>query len=499
MTSTTAPKKSVQVEEAVLSDLSAKYDINGDGELDEAEQAMRNMDQTGRGYLTNDKVYGLMQEHLEMQKGMFKLKKVIGFLVVLVLILAVANLGTSFAAAILAKDTTTNEKQVMVNKADGEAVGTQTAADVYEAYEPSEQTARRLCGAAGGGGIECSVASFSTMSATNAKNMLKKCAQDKTVRLLKGTFKRTVCHDSWTCTSNFNSQSKPTSGVLCIENSSEEIHVYEDPKDSSRYILSGDANVYESSDYLHMCMDDVDCEDGEVCTGGAPQAIPFPLPAEECDPDGSDCDGHCHLSLADESTYICSPCNPDAPNGGGCDTDDARPACIANGAGGYSCGCDVTASSNGCGSGVCASPICVPDVLPYCSTGDHSSEWNCGSCSPAVALAPPTEVTPTDPVFCPEDYTPVCGNDSVTYSNACHAEAAGVLVYTDGECRSTVKPESATTEAPLLCSTHYDPVCVTDGGENTEYTNDCFAGLDGWTDADWEAGACPRTVDPTIP
>ncbi len=36
-----------------------------------------NMDQTGRGYLTNDKVYALMQEQLAMQKNMFKMKKVI--------------------------------------------------------------------------------------------------------------------------------------------------------------------------------------------------------------------------------------------------------------------------------------------------------------------------------------------------------------------------------------------------------------------------------------
>ena len=45
-----------------LSSVGKMYDIDGDGKLDEAEQAMRDLDKTGRGYLTNDKVYELMME-----------------------------------------------------------------------------------------------------------------------------------------------------------------------------------------------------------------------------------------------------------------------------------------------------------------------------------------------------------------------------------------------------------------------------------------------------
>ena len=54
------------------------YDINGDGELDEAEQAMRGLDQTGRGYLTNEKVYKVMVDHLEARNELFKTKKIVG-------------------------------------------------------------------------------------------------------------------------------------------------------------------------------------------------------------------------------------------------------------------------------------------------------------------------------------------------------------------------------------------------------------------------------------
>ena len=53
----------------------------------------------------------------------------------------------------------------------------------------------------------------------------------------------------------------------------------------------------------------------------------------------------------------------------------------------------------------------------------------------------PTEETCSDEQkeaeICTMDYTPVCGNDDITYGNACGACASGnVETYTSGECTS---------------------------------------------------------------
>ena len=65
-------------------------------------------------------------------------------LLVFVVILALSNLGTSFASAILAKDTTTNDNNELVNKKTGEAVATDQAIVRYESEELTNESSRRL-------------------------------------------------------------------------------------------------------------------------------------------------------------------------------------------------------------------------------------------------------------------------------------------------------------------------------------------------------------------
>jgi hypothetical protein len=108
------------------------YDVDNDGVLYEAELAMRNMDKSGRAHLTNETVYKMMREQMKTQKQLFQVKRIMFILLAIVVVLAVSNLGTSFAAAYLAKDTTTNESYQFVDKHSGEELSTQTSTEDIE-------------------------------------------------------------------------------------------------------------------------------------------------------------------------------------------------------------------------------------------------------------------------------------------------------------------------------------------------------------------------------
>jgi hypothetical protein len=110
---------------SMLSDISKKYDVDGDGKLDAAEQAMRDMDTENRGHLSNEKVYKLMLEEMKLQKKIFGLKRILRFLAFVMVVLSLAMLGTSFAAATLAKDTNVVNGNLVV-KEDGSLVATRS-------------------------------------------------------------------------------------------------------------------------------------------------------------------------------------------------------------------------------------------------------------------------------------------------------------------------------------------------------------------------------------
>jgi hypothetical protein len=81
----------------------------------------------------------------------------------------------------------------------------------------------------------------------------------------------------------------------------------------------------------------------------------------------------------------------------------------------------VCAAAEGESCGTIAGITC--DKGLYCDTGP-------GSCDIADAAG----VCKVMPEICPQNYDPVCGCDNKTYSNACTAAAAGVVVAKPGEC-----------------------------------------------------------------
>jgi hypothetical protein len=110
-----------------LTEVSAMFDRNGKGYLDPTERALRRMDSTDKGFLGIDKVCVIFEslqaeqerssqllEALRVEsKKSLNLKKGVIALSVFTLLLALANIATSFAVARLVKDTTVTSGELL--------------------------------------------------------------------------------------------------------------------------------------------------------------------------------------------------------------------------------------------------------------------------------------------------------------------------------------------------------------------------------------------------
>ena len=114
-------------------------------------------------------------------------------LMVFVVILALSTLGTSFASAILAKDSTTNDQNELVSKETGEALATQTTAKVIVIDEEFDQEMTRqrklACSTTKSQGnidsAACNYDDLSNISTEDGEMMARLCNQGVTVHTVK--------------------------------------------------------------------------------------------------------------------------------------------------------------------------------------------------------------------------------------------------------------------------------------------------------------------------
>jgi len=143
-----------------LSLVSKAYDLDGDGKLDDAEQIMRDADSSGRGFLTNEEIYELVHNEIRAKRSAGYMKRLVVGLICFVGLLALANLGTSLAAGILAKDLKAEEAKYTGEEEDSsedtlpamkikdtdEIAAAQSIAETFEVEEmsPEEIESRKL-------------------------------------------------------------------------------------------------------------------------------------------------------------------------------------------------------------------------------------------------------------------------------------------------------------------------------------------------------------------
>jgi hypothetical protein len=150
--------------------------------------------------------------------------------------------------------------------------------------------------------------------------------------------------------------------------------------------------------------------------------------------------------------------------------------------------------------------VCTEDYTPVCGCNGKTYSNACKAKNSGVVSYKMGECPTSMPknecidaskikkdAICTEDYTPVCGCDGKTYSNLCVAENSGVTSYKKGDCEQSSPKDDCIDESKIrkdvLCTADYTPVCGCDG---KTYSNACNAEILGVTS--YKEGSCEQSL-----
>lgn len=193
----------------------------------------------GNDDLDTKQLHSLMKEHLQTQKSLWKFKKLAAAFFGIIILLALSNLGTSFAAAFLSKDTAASDGDL--KNMQGDTLGMQATSEVFD---------------------------FQELDVDHGKTMVTECMADRIVHMRRVFESGRITHYSLCplptghkASYDFTNPDLPTANIETLSGPV----IIAPNADGSFYTVSGKGVTSHDG---FPCDDTIDCDPDLVCDPG---------------------------------------------------------------------------------------------------------------------------------------------------------------------------------------------------------------------------------------